>query len=401
MRAAAFWPLPVALALLLVTPGTAVASAPGWFLGTVTVPVAHQALGAARPGPAPAPASASPTSACVDASRGCSSPLPPSVEVTAESLAVHIAWSYVAGPAAAPATVDFEAMASGGTPPYTLTWDFGDGVVVSSLQPVQHTYAGAGSFRATARVHDALGSLATATTAVAVYRTSPPPSPAGSAYPPVATAGVTAVNFTVVSVPGTLIRADWNFGDGNFSTGPVARHAFGREGTYIVNLTTEYSANLAGYPSGTLWNASFLLTEPVVNGTTAPPLAAISNVSAVPEIGCTAGWRAAAIAAVAGGVAPYNYSWNTGRTTIYGPEFSLGGLSQRAGVLGLNLTITDGSGAVATTVGTAYAPSIPGSATDCGATPGPPVGLYLITGSVLAVIVIAIVFAVRRARSRR
>lgn len=150
-----------------------------------------------------------------------------------------------------------------------------------------------------------------------------------------------------------------------------------------------------------MWNASFLLTEPVVNGTTAPPLAAVSNVSSVPEIGCTAGWRAAAIAAVAGGVAPYNYSWNTGGRTVYGSELNLTGIAQRAGVLGLNLTVTDGSGTVATAVGTAYEPSIPGSVQDCGTTPAPSVALYLGIGSALIVGVAAFALVVRRVRPRR
>jgi PKD repeat protein len=61
----------------------------------------------------------------------------------------------------APLPVNFAATASGGTPPYTFAWDFGDGGTSDSAETA-HTYASPGAFSAKLAVTDALGDRAEA-----------------------------------------------------------------------------------------------------------------------------------------------------------------------------------------------------------------------------------------------
>ncbi len=53
-----------------------------------------------------------------------------------------------------PLTVQFYGSASGGTPPYSYSWNFGDGSATSTQQNPQHTYTSTGSFNAVLTVTD-------------------------------------------------------------------------------------------------------------------------------------------------------------------------------------------------------------------------------------------------------
>lgn len=64
-------------------------------------------------------------------------------------------------------TVAFEATASGGTAPYTYTWDFGDGTTGVG-QTIQHTYENSGSYFVIMRTTDAVGIVGRATRTVVV-----------------------------------------------------------------------------------------------------------------------------------------------------------------------------------------------------------------------------------------
>src|SRR5215213_7860785 len=75
----------------------------------------------------------------------------------AEPLTVEITSSDTEGQVA-PATFDFEANVTGGTVPYTYSWDFGDGSVESDDdETVDHTFDVAGTYTVSATVTDSTG----------------------------------------------------------------------------------------------------------------------------------------------------------------------------------------------------------------------------------------------------
>ena len=67
----------------------------------------------------------------------------------------------------APLLVSFKANPSGGAPPYTYSWDFGDGAVAQQ-QNTTHTYPLKGSYVASVRVTDSVGTNQTDSIAVTV-----------------------------------------------------------------------------------------------------------------------------------------------------------------------------------------------------------------------------------------
>lgn len=60
----------------------------------------------------------------------------------------------------APATFEFEAEIAGGTEPYTISWDFGDGSEGSDEQTVEHTFDEAGTYNVDVNVTDSDGETA-------------------------------------------------------------------------------------------------------------------------------------------------------------------------------------------------------------------------------------------------
>ncbi|HEX6281985.1 MAG TPA: PKD domain-containing protein [Nitrososphaera sp.] len=81
------------------------------------------------------------------------SPPPPRPPPSGEDpLTVEIISNGIEG--VAPATFEFDADITGGTEPYTISWNFGDGSAGSNEQTVQHTFEEAGTYTVTLTVTD-------------------------------------------------------------------------------------------------------------------------------------------------------------------------------------------------------------------------------------------------------
>ena len=70
-----------------------------------------------------------------------------------------------------PVKVAFTGTATGGTPPYAYSWNFGDGSATSTAQNPSHTYTTAGTYTATLTVTDSANPVHTATSRLTVTAT--------------------------------------------------------------------------------------------------------------------------------------------------------------------------------------------------------------------------------------
>lgn len=133
----------------------------------------------------------------------------------------------------APLTVAFTAIASGGIPPYSFLWTFGDGGASSVPNP-SHTYVAGGTFTARITVTDAARRAGTASIPV---RAIGPLAVTITVTPDQGTAPLT-VAFTAFPSGGEPPYSfEWNFGDGNTSSLQSPSHTYASGGSYTATLT--------------------------------------------------------------------------------------------------------------------------------------------------------------------
>src|SRR2546428_576888 len=89
-------------------------------------------------------------------------------------------------------SVNFTASVTGGTPPYTYRWDFGDGGQSDAPNPA-HTYATNGTYRVSVTVTDAQGQSVTRAFEFVVPLHSIPPSGSSGSLMPFVLAAAIAV----------------------------------------------------------------------------------------------------------------------------------------------------------------------------------------------------------------
>ena len=130
-------------------------------------------------------------------------------------------------------TISFTGSASGGTSPYSYSWNFGDSSTGSG-SPVSHVYQTAGVYTVVLTVTDTAGHVASASNTVTVTS----PLSASFTYSPSNPAPLTSVQFTATTTGGTgPYGYSWDFGDGTTGTGASASHLYLLPGTYTVTLT--------------------------------------------------------------------------------------------------------------------------------------------------------------------
>ncbi len=161
---------------------------------------------------------------------------------------------------AAPFLETLSASITGGTAPYNITWDLGDGALAWG-SPVTHTYTTQGTYVATASVRDAAGSSGEASTVVSVsgsvattlqLRLGPAPQVGGA---PLSLSLSSSVEGGTAPY-GTIA---WSFGDGGTGSGSVIAHTYTVAGTYAISATVTDATGTATIASTRLSVVGFSL----------------------------------------------------------------------------------------------------------------------------------------------
>jgi len=159
--------------------------------------------------------------------------------IAASNLSATATASPTSGPA--PLTVNLGVQASGGTPPYAYSWNFGDRTTSTSQSP-QHAYTAAGTYNPTVTVSDSASATATAS-APTITVTSSGGLTATTSDTPATGQAPLPVTFSVQASGGVSpYTYAWDFGDGAASTSQNPQHTYAAAGTYHPKVTVTDSA---------------------------------------------------------------------------------------------------------------------------------------------------------------
>jgi len=226
--------------------------------------------------------------------------------------------------------VAFSATASGGSPPYTFRWDFGDGSPAATGATVTHAYTAIGTWNVTVTTTDASGRRGVARTSLEV---TPPLVGGFTVTPPSPVVGQrVSFNGTITSGSPPYTFA-WSFGDGGTGQGEDVGHPYAVQGTFNVTMTASDSA---GHRVVVVQSVRVF-----------PILVATLSLSPLnPTI-----WESITFSATAlGGSPPWKYNWTFGDSeTGVGARVSHSYVS--VGTFNVTLNVTDSQGRVATVLG--------------------------------------------------
>jgi PKD repeat protein len=223
------------------------------------------------------------------------------LDTAVDTAPVTISTSSVAAEAGGPYSgticdpISFSGGVAGGCPPYTYSWDFGDGGS-STLQNPTYQYTSDGSYTATFTVIDDKGGSDTDTAPVSIST----PGLVASADGPDNGCTGESVSFTGSAIGGcTPYSWSWGFGDGGTSAQQNPSHTYSSPGVYTVTLTVTDDASNTDADSFTITIADCLL-----------------DVDAHGPYYGEVGESIQFTGSVSGGTAPYYYQWDFGDGSI-------------------------------------------------------------------------------------
>jgi len=223
--------------------------------------------------------------------------------------------------------VHFYSNATGGVPPLTRSWSFGDGATSTAPSPL-HTYTIAGNYTAKLTIRDSSGIAQNYSfPIVAIPRLAAVPSES----PPLGQTPLT-VNFTAGDTGGLgPYSFNWSFGDGTVN-GTVAdpSHVYPNVGTFKVGLVV---SDRLGYTAHAALTVT--VTQPLVASPAASPTNGLGPLEVTFIDGST------------GGSTPYVVSWNYGDGTPLGSGVVVDHLYSLPGVYTAVESVTDAVGTVA------------------------------------------------------
>ncbi len=232
-----------------------------------------------------------------------------------------------------PLAVSFTGSESGGTAPYSYSWNFGDGSSSSTDQNPSHTYSEEGDYTVIFTVTDDSGQQDTdsiiinASEEIVLLEASCSAFPAEGEIP-------FGVTFTANASGGTApYTYSWDFGDGSSSSDQNPSHTYSSAGNYNVTLTvTDSSSSQA--------TDSLIITATSLTSALSGSASASTTSGQVPlSVSFTA--------SASGGTAPYTYSWNFGdgqSSSSQNPAHTY----FSAGNFTVALTVTDSKSSTAT-----------------------------------------------------
>lgn len=209
-----------------------------------------------------------------------------SVTVLSSSAITPLTAQVVANPlsGSAPLNVTFGGTATGGLPPYTFAWSFGDGASASGPS-VTHSFA-AGNFSVTLTVTDSQGNTTNAITDVTVGPALSVVGEAAATAACVQGSGVANVTYSVAIQGGTApYQVTWDLGNG---VTPVS----GLEANATYPATGQYSAN------ATVTDAQGHSVVLEVTATSSVPTGCGGTSSSSPGFGSYLGWILLVLAVV-------------------------------------------------------------------------------------------------------